>query len=652
MSHANVPLVPKDPRGPLRVLVVGRISTIHQNVENIDASYRFVEDFLKRAYTGPIHYKHLGEQGSGMRTDRATIMEAEDEIATGSWDLVITEDLSRFYRNPRHQYAFVQDAFDHETRVICIGDNLDTAEEGWEVALGTATLRHGLQIPDTRRRVKRTAHHSFHEGAMVQKVRYGYRKLSEEEAASATGRTKGLRIAREPGCTPVIREMARRVRAGHAYSAVAGWLNNEGVDPGPYVTKKIWTGKLVEAQLRDPILHGMRTFGDVLSRPIFSSGRHKRRKNPDGPETESYAELAHLPEDEHRDLIRSMDERASAHRRASGPDHPLYNRPRRRSIWPGQHARCAICGELMYRYEDDQLKCKGSFKAKAEGPCWNHVQVHCQEARDRVLSWLVGHCERIPEFRRTLVDAAWAELQAEQQRRDRSHRTIDDEILDLQKRAGHLGQAIQRGVKLDTLIEQLAGVEQALTAARQRRGDRGPAEETGTAWGTRAEVDRDLEAALRVMARTSFEFAEMMRRVIPEFVIQPVQALDSGLVRPRAKLTLRLTALKDGGDDSGVGPLPTGDVLAVIDLFKPPVHIRAIPACVAAKQADPRLSLDKIAHRTENGRMTVKRALAYAGLMEAEGLGEPYRELRDRPPSASRWTHRDASKTVALPVSG
>src|SRR3954470_2569062 len=130
MPRTNAPLVPKAPGGPLRVLVVGRISTVHQNHENIDASYRFVEDFLTRMYDGPIHYKHLGEQASGMRTDRATIVEAEEEIATGSWDLVITEALSRFYRNPRHQYAFVQNAIDHETRVICIGDNLDTAEDG------------------------------------------------------------------------------------------------------------------------------------------------------------------------------------------------------------------------------------------------------------------------------------------------------------------------------------------------------------------------------------------------------------------------------------------------------------------------------------------------------------------------------------------
>ena len=108
----SIPFIPKDPGGPLRVLVLGPISTPHQQLESIEASYAFDEQYLKSRYQGRLHLKHLGERGSGLRTDRPTIMEAEEEIATGTWDLVIMEELSRAYRNPRHQYSFVQDAVD------------------------------------------------------------------------------------------------------------------------------------------------------------------------------------------------------------------------------------------------------------------------------------------------------------------------------------------------------------------------------------------------------------------------------------------------------------------------------------------------------------------------------------------------------------
>src|SRR4051812_8999671 len=179
--------VPKVPGGPLRVLMIGRISTPHQDLESIDAGYRDVRDFLARIYDGPLHVKELGGRGSGMRTDREPIVEAEEEIATGTWDLVIAIDLGRIYRNPRHLYAFVQDAVDHDTRVITVADNFDTADPSWHLGMGIASIQHGMVIPETQRRVRSKARDQFHKGRMVQKVRYGYRKLTAEEAAAGDG---------------------------------------------------------------------------------------------------------------------------------------------------------------------------------------------------------------------------------------------------------------------------------------------------------------------------------------------------------------------------------------------------------------------------------------------------------------------------------
>jgi hypothetical protein len=413
MIRTTVPLVPKDPGGPLRVLVIGRISTVHQNQANIEASYRYVEEYLKQIYPGPTCIKYLGEQASGMRTDRATIREAEDEIDTGTWDLAITEDLGRFYRNPRHQYVFVQDAVDQETRVICIGDNLDTADDNWEVAMGAASLRHGLVIPDTRRRVKRTALYAFHQGGMVQKIRYGYRKLTKAEADSGEHGPKGLRVAKVPACTAVIRGMRDRILRGDHYAAVADDLNADGIPPGPYVTSGRWTGKLVEDLLRDPILSGTRTFGDVLSHPIYKTGKHRRCRNPHGPESEVCPTLAHLTPEEHQALLAVMDQAPQVLHARSGREHPLYHKPRSRAIWPAQHARCAICGATLHRCDRDQLKCQNA-QAHAATPCWNHVQVDGEVARRMVLAWLVAFGSQVPDFRAVLVDTAWAEVHAHQ----------------------------------------------------------------------------------------------------------------------------------------------------------------------------------------------------------------------------------------------
>jgi site-specific DNA recombinase len=648
----QVPLIPKVPGGPLRVLMIGRISTPHQDLESIDAGHRDVSRFLDRIYQGPLHVKQLGGRGSGMRTDRDSIVEAEEEIATGTWDLVIAPDLGRFYRNPRHLYVFVQDAVDQDTRVITEADDFDTADASWHLKMGIAAIQHGMVIPDTQRRVRSKARDQFHKGRMVQKIRYGYRKLTAEEAAAGPG-PAGLLLARKPECTAYILEMRRRVLDDQPYTEVAAWLIDEEVEPGPYV-KGPWTGRLVADLLRDPILSGTRTFGDWLSTTIFKTGKKRRRKNPETPEVEHYPELAHMTPAEQAELVAFMDMRAGPNRDAVGPEHPLYNKPRDRAFWPAQHPRCGASGETMYRYEAEDLKCRGTFVAKKSdgtgpgpGPrCWNHLQVDCREIRARVLAWVLAHCDGVPDFREALVDAAWSELEAEAKRAGRSGRSDEEEIVELVRRSRLLAKAIARGGELEALLEELGEINGQLEAARARVAAR-QAVASGPRLGSRGEVAEGLEAALSLLAATSYDFAALMRRVIPVFTIVPVQALDSGLVRARGKLVLRLAALlEDGKGPAAEGDVTApreGDVALTIDLFEPPSHIRAIGTCREARRLNPRLSLDKITKETGIHRMTVKRALAYARLMEAEGLADPYRELRSRPDSASRWWHRDAS---------
>jgi DNA invertase Pin-like site-specific DNA recombinase len=633
-----IPLVPKDRGGLLRVLVMGRISTPHQDKENIEASYRYVEDFLKQVYKGPMHIKHLGEQGSGMRTDRATIIEAEEEIETGTWDVVITEDLARFYRNPRFQYSFVQNAVDNGTRVICIGDNLDTADENWEVAMGAATLRHGLHIPDTRRRVRRTATHAFHRGGMVQHVRFGYRKLTQEEADSRQFGPKELRIAKVSEQTAVIREMRERVMRGDYYEDIADWLNESGVCPGSYVRNGKWTGKLVEDNLRDPIFRGMRTFRDDVYEPVFRTGKHRRRKN-DEPETETYAELAHMSQEEHGTLLEVMDARAAEHRGLSGAEHPLFNKPRSRTIWPGQHARCAICGGMMYRYDGAWLKCQNAHRHDDQR-CWNHVQVSCSLTRSKVLAWLLSHCRQAPRFQDTLVDSAWAELQSQRQRQDQTRGLLDQQSSDLEMRSANLAKAIAKAGEIEALVKELTSVDEMLNAARKKKASQTKTSMEKLTGYSRQEVEAKLDEVLIEVAQTSHEFADLMRRIFPEFVIQPVQALDSGQIRPRGRLVFRPNGF---GDVPGNGRPPdpqSGDVEVVIDLFDPPDYIRHMRRCLDARAKNNKLSLKKLGQQLNLNYMTVKRAFDYARRMEALGSEDPYRAITTCPIKAARWKHR------------
>ena len=110
---------------------------------------------------------------------------------------------------------------------------------------------------------------------------------------------------------------------------------------------------------------------------------------------------------------------------------------------------------------------------------------------------------------------------------------------------------------------------------------------------------------------SSREFADVLRRFpIPRFVIQPVQALDRPLVRPRGELTLSTAAWRNSTGFSTIRRI---------------VHSRSIrparshPAPEQVPGGETRLSQcdplrGNLAQRIDVGYMTVKRAL---GIMHA-----------------------------------
>lgn len=624
--HLSTPLRPRDPNGPLKVIMLGRVSTVHQNVENIAASFRSVEEFLERSYPGPKEIRRLGEQASGMVLDRASILEAQALIESGRWDVVLAEDLSRIYRNPRFQWAFIHECVDNATRLICIADNLDTAEENWETMSHLAAIRHGFFVPDTRRRVRRTATHSFHNGGMTQSVRFGYAKVTREEADQGLHGPKGLRLRRLPECTPIIREMCFRVREGASCDAVADWLRLEGVTPGPKV-RNGWTGRTVERLLRDPLLSGLRTFRKVVHQQVLSTGKYRRLPNP-APETHFHPELAHLSKEEHADLLAAMEARSNGRTIPRGSENSLWERPRSRTYWPGQHLLCGICGGRMYRY-GKVLKC-GNSVPKGPKTCWNHLQVDIAQVHTKVLTWILAILDRHPEARQVVAQAARAAFELQRSKSEGARSGLEKRIKELEKEGGNLARAIAKQEESEFLQKELARVQEALAQARREEREAKQGDQENAAFASCEDFSANLDRVMHLLAKNSFEFADLMRRLLPEFVVEPVQALDRPQIRPRARIRLTLASWCPEGK-------PPVEAAAILDLFDPPIHVRILGDCRTLKAGDPALTLKQIAAKLNVNHMAVKRALDYAKRMAREGTDDPYRPVRERPANASRW---------------
>jgi hypothetical protein len=285
----------------------------------------------------------------------------------------------------------------------------------------------------------------------------------------------------------------------------------------------------------------------------------------------------------------------------------------------------------MYRY-GEKLKCQNAL-GKGPRTCWNHVLVPIADVHARVIPLVVQFLDRHGPLRGVVAELAWSEYQRLRGRRNRSGAAVDDRIADLEKQAALTAKAIAQGGEFEALVAQSADLQRQLDAARSERVELAGQGEQAGRYESAAEIGADLPNALVWLAGVSRDFADILRRLIPSFVIVPAQALDTDAVRPRTRLTISADAWATAG-------VTVPDVSVTIDLFDPPVHIRHAPACLAARQAQPGASLEAIASDLRIGKMTVKRALDYCRRMEVEGVTDLYRELTSCPPNASRWRQR------------
>src|SRR3954454_25002963 len=107
----NHTLVPKNSDGVLRAISVGRLSqpkeTEAATQQSLEAISKENERMLATIYAGPLQIRYLAEQVSGMIAHRTTMVELWALVASGEWDVIVAEDLSRIFRNPAFQLMFL-----------------------------------------------------------------------------------------------------------------------------------------------------------------------------------------------------------------------------------------------------------------------------------------------------------------------------------------------------------------------------------------------------------------------------------------------------------------------------------------------------------------------------------------------------------------
>jgi DNA invertase Pin-like site-specific DNA recombinase len=602
--------------GVLKVLGIARISTEHQDRLSLADQEALYRAWLAQHSTLPFDLSMIRGRGSGECLDRAEAFQATAAVETGGFDLVISEDLGRIFRRV-HAQLFCELCEDVGTRLIAINDHVDTGREDWKLHAFFATMRHEMCNADTGKRIRRSLRNRFLQGGVVQTTVFGIIKPE--------GAKTDAELQKDPTAEPIYEEMFRRLEAGASYSEIADWLEEKKIPLPPYARSTRWTCSLLSQLIHNPILKGVRVRNRKISKRVNQTGRRKSVAAPVSERLERHCpHLAFIDPARYDRLVRMLDERNAKFRRKgrNGVD-PRKNVPKKRTVWPGQHIDCGVCGR-PYVYgghgQKDHLMCQGARDYR----CWNGHTVDAPLAREKLLAAIYAAIAGLPEFDPVLLGMIREEQQQQLGDRDRQLQELDRRRADLERQIANVLAAIRQGGHSPSLLAELARLERERDLAAEERQRRGRTACGIVALPTAAEVKALAAEEFGNLAEESPEFGRLLRRLIPRIVVRPYRLCDGGDPGLRAGFRLSLAPL--------LPPTPSLENLAgalarelVVDLFDPPqreayrVPVMALTACGLTQR--------EIAWELDITQTAVQRAVALARRMEQLDLKDAYQCL-------------------------
>jgi site-specific DNA recombinase len=633
------------PPGPRRgsvlwVLIIARISTLHQDARSLDDQAALCEKYVRDRYPGPVRFTHIQGRGSGEFLDRSDLAHAEAAVESGEYDLVIVEDLGRVCRRNR-AIDFCELCEDAVTRFVAINDSIDTARDDWRLNAFFASFKHESGNKDTAKRIRRSLRHRFEQGGVVQTFPYGYVK--------PPGATSDADVARDTDAAEVYEHVFAMLEGGASYAEAADWMNARGVPTGRWARSKAWDGRMVARVVHNPILKGFRRRNERTSRRVNRTGRRKSVQAPTGERLYRHApHLGFIEPSRYDRLIADLARRhaACARGRKAGTPDARAGVPKRRTVWPGQHVTCGVCGRPYYwggHGQAGRLMCSGC----RDYTCWNAATFDGTEAGARLVAAVLSEVEALPEFDDAFRARVEAAARARRSGRADAVGRLDQGIAEAGRELSNVVDAIAQVGYSAALKDRLAEAEARKAGLEAERADLLRQPDEVPPLPPVAELKARARAAAGRMAFDDPAFARLTRQLVPEIEVFPHRLVDGGAVVLRALVTVNVGPLLGPSGDA-VGSLVTRTVM--VDLFDAPQRA-AFRERVAALRG--RGYAEREAARELGLTVTAaQRAVALHRMMLARGLTDPYQPLLAPPGGGGKFCRHEHARYQFRPLDG
>ncbi len=392
----------------------------------------------------------------------------------------------------------------------------------------------------------------------------------------------------------------------------------------------------------------MRVRNRKISKRINETGRHKSVAAPPEELLERYCpHIAFIAPARYDLLIKKLDEKNAKYRRkGTGGIDPRKNVSKKRTIWPGQHIECAVCGRLLVygaHGQKNSLACSGALKYQ----CWNGTSINSEKAGNKIITAIEKEISSLKDFDEVLLKEIEKELKNSKSSATQRQRKLQTQQDANTKQMKNIMAAIRETGHSASLIAELKTLEATKAQLAYELSSILTTTDLIPKMPSMEEIKAMVLESMRSLAINSQEFGRLLRKLIDRIVVRPFQHCDGGSPVLRAYFELNLASLYPH--------IPGMEVLSaalrktmVVDLFDLPQReaFRTEATALIASGKNQREAA-KILGITSTA---VQRAQALDKKMKELGITDPYIKLNEPPPENSKIKRHKHSRYEFNPV--
>lgn len=230
-----------------------------EEYETIETQRDLLVDFIRKEKLGELVSVYMDDNVSGSVFDRAGIKKLEEDVLSGSINLLLLKDLSRLGRNNARTLLFLDFLEEYGVRVMTSDRRYDSWKDNDIV--GIETWYNERYVRDISRKIRANLRFKIEKGDYIGHAPYGYRKSQDEKN----------RLVVDEEQAEVVKRIYRLYLDGLGYSAIARLLESEGTAP----PDSSWNAATVRRILTGRVYLGD-TIQGVSERISFKSKKARR----------------------------------------------------------------------------------------------------------------------------------------------------------------------------------------------------------------------------------------------------------------------------------------------------------------------------------------------------------------------------------------